>query len=86
MLALTSLVCGISAGCSQPLSMLQVFNQSAAGRAGETVGLRLTINNLGRIIAPALFGALGTVAGLLPVFWINALPMGGGGLLTRLKK
>ena len=86
LLALTSLVFGMSAGCSQPLSMLQVFNQSAAGRAGETVGLRLTINNLGRIIAPALFGALGTVAGLLPVFWINALLMGGGGLLTRLKK
>lgn len=86
MLALTSLVFGMAAGCSQPLSMLMVFNQSAAGRAGETVGLRLTINNLGRIVAPALFGALGTVAGLLPVFWINALLMSGGGLLTRLKK
>lgn len=86
MLALTSLVFGMAAGCTQPLSMLLVFGQSSAGRSGETVGLRLTINNLVRLVAPALFGAVGSVAGLLPVFWINAVLMSGASLLTRLKK
>jgi len=32
---------------------------------------------------PILFGTLGSVFGIAPVFWINSLILVGGGLLQR---
>ena len=54
-----------------------------SGRSGATLGLRLTVNNLMRAIGPPAFGLIGTAFGLLSVFWINAVMMGAGGVLSR---
>ena len=51
----------------------------------ETLGLRLTVNNLMRVVGPALFGFIASALGLFPVFCINALLMGIGGLLSHPK-
>lgn len=71
-MALTFCV-GLGLGCGQPLSMMIAYNRSPAGRAGEVTGLRLTANNVARVVIPVLCGALGAAAGAAPVFWMNAL-------------
>ena len=60
-----------------------MFSHSTEGRSGQTLGLRLTANNFVRVVGPVLFGAIGSALGLPPVFWINALMMGSGGLMSR---
>lgn len=72
---------GCALGCAQPLTMLLMFGGTSGGRAGQLVGLRLTANNVARILGPALFGAIAAAASLLLVFWINAGLMALGGRL-----
>jgi len=64
---------GLGLGCGQPLSMMIAYNRSPEGRAGEVTGLRLTANNVARVVIPVVCGALGTAFGAAPVFWLNAL-------------
>ena len=35
-----------------------------------------------RVLGPAVFGSVGSAFGLLAVFWINAVVMGGAGALA----
>lgn len=82
-LALTAFMFGLGMGCCQPITMMLTFSRSAAGRSGEALGLRLTVNHLTRVIGPVVFGFLGSAFGLLAVFWGNAALLGGGGAITR---
>jgi MFS family permease len=82
-LGIISFVFGLGMGCGQPITTMLIFSHSAAGRSGETLGLRQTVNNLVRVSGPALFGFVASAFGLFPVFWINAFMMGGGGWLAR---
>jgi len=68
-----SFTLGLVLGVCQPLSMSLAFDRSPEGRTGEVTGLRLTANNVSRIIVPVIAGALGTTAGAAPVFWLNAM-------------
>ena len=85
LLSMAAFVFGIGLGVGQPITTILLFNHSAEGRSGETLGLRLTVNNLMRTIGPALFGFIASALGLFPVFCINALMMGIGGLMSRPK-
>lgn len=49
-----------------------------AGRSGEAVGLRLTVNHLTRVVGQFFFGSIGSAFGVFPVFWINALLLASG--------
>ena len=82
-LAVISFIFGLGMGCGQPITTILIFSRSAEGRSGETLGLRQTVNNVMRVGSPALFGQVATALGLPAVFWISALMMGGGGLLSR---
>ena len=82
-LALISFLFGLGMGCGQPITMTLAFSNSVQGRSGEIMGLRITINNLTRVVVPVLFGSLGSAFGLFAVFWVNALVLGSGGLLMR---
>lgn len=64
---------GLSLGCGQPLSMMLAFDRSPAGRSGEVTGLRLTANNIARVVIPVVCGTLGSAFGAAPVFWLNAV-------------
>ena len=64
---------GLGLGCGQPLSMMIAFNRSPEGRAGEVTGLRLSANNLARVVIPVVCGVLGASMGAAPVFWLNAI-------------
>lgn len=68
---------GLGLGCGQPLSMTLAFNRSPQGRAGEVTGLRLSANNLARVIIPVICGALGGAFGAVPVFLLNAVSLTG---------
>ena len=81
-----SFVLGLGLGCGQPLSIILTYNGSPPGRAGEALGLRLTVNKFTQIVVPLAFGSLGTAAGMHPVFWMNAALLLTGGYLSREKK
>jgi len=78
-----SFVFGLGIGCSAPITMALMFNWSKEGRPGEALGLRLTTNNVVRVIGPSLFGLVASGFGLPAVFVLAALTMGAGGLLSR---
>lgn len=83
MLASIAFVFGLGMGVGTPLTVMLMFSRSVEGRSGQTLGLRLTSTNFVRVMAPVVFGALASAFGLPPVFWISALMMGSGGLLSR---
>ena len=85
-LALVSFLIGLSLGLMGPVTMMLMFSQSTEGRSGEALGLRLTGDNLTRLIGPVLFGMLASAAGLAAVFWLNAAMLGSGSLLARRPK
>jgi MFS family permease len=70
-------------GCGQPIVTMQMFSNSAAGRSGEALGLRMAVNHLTRVVGPVIFGFVGSAFGLPAVFWVNGLMLGAGGALSR---
>lgn len=86
LLGLISFVLGLGLGCGQPLSIIMTYNDAPPGRAGEALGLRLTVNKFTQIVVPIAFGSLGAAAGMHPVFWMNALLLLTGGYLSREKR
>jgi MFS family permease len=65
-------VLGLGMGLGQPLAVILTYNYSPPGRAGEALGLRIAINNSMHVVAPTTFGAIGSLLGLAPVFWVTA--------------
>jgi MFS family permease len=82
-LTLVSFTVGLGMGCTAPVTMMLMFARSAEGRSGEAMGLRLTADNLTRLVGPLLFGLMAGATGLAAVFWLNAVILGSGGLFAR---
>ena len=76
-------VIGIGLGCAQPLLMMLSYEKSPSGRTGEVTGLRLTANNVARVVIPLLSGALGALLGAAPVFWLNAINLAAVSYISR---
>jgi MFS family permease len=68
-----SFALGLGLGCGSPLSLVLAYNRSPAGRAGEAIGVRQTVNKITEMVMPVVFGSIGTLVGMGPVFWANAL-------------
>ena len=83
LLACVAFVLGLGLGCSQPLSLMLIYERAPEGRSGEALGLRMTINNFMHIAIPLFFGSLGSLFGVAPVFFANAAIMTAGGFLSR---
>ncbi|MGE5525832.1 MAG: MFS transporter, partial [Rhodospirillaceae bacterium] len=66
-------ILGLGMGLGQPLAVILTYNFSPPGRAGEALGLRIAINNSMHVVAPSTFGAIGSLVGLAPVFWVTAV-------------
>jgi MFS family permease len=81
-LAVVAFVLGLGMGCSQPVSLMLIYERAPAHRSGEALGLRLTINNFMHIAVPMLFGSLGTFFGVAPVFFANAAILAAGGVIA----
>ena len=82
-LTLVSFIVGLGMGCTAPVTMMLMFARSAEGRSGEAMGLRLTVDNLTRLVGPVMFGIMAGATGLAAVFWLNAVILGSGGLFAR---
>ena len=79
-----SFLLGLSLGCGNPLSMILIYESSPQGRTGESLGLRMSLNKILQIGVPLLFGYVGSMLGLIAVFWSNALLLlAGGGIGAR---
>lgn len=74
---------GLGLGAPQPMVLTLLHETAPVGRAGEALGLRTTLINTSQTVMPIVFGAVGTVAGLSPLFWGMALMLVGGGALLR---
>lgn len=74
---------GLGMGLGQPLTVMLCYRYSPAGRGGESLGLRIAINNAMHVVVPALFGAVGAAFGLAPVFWVNAGVIAAGNWYSR---
>lgn len=66
-------VLGLGLGCGSPLSLVLSYNRSPPGRSGEAIGVRQTVNKVTEMIMPVVFGSVGTLLGMGPVFCIDAL-------------
>jgi MFS family permease len=82
-LSLVAFVCGLGMGCAQPVTLMLIFSRAPEGRSGEALGMRVTINQFTHIVVPVLFGTIGSVLGVAPVFIVNALILAGGGWINR---
>jgi len=83
MLSVLSFVYGFGLCVGQPITMMLSFSNSADGRSGEVMGLRQSVNHGTRVIAPIVFGAIGSVTGLVSVFIVGAAMLASGGLAIR---
>jgi MFS family permease len=81
-LAAVSFLLGLGLGCGQPLSIILTYNHSPPSRAGEALGVRLTVNKFTQILVPLVFGSLGSAAGVYPIFWANAVFLLFGGYIN----
>ena len=82
-LAALALMLGFGMGCAQPVTLMLIFSRAPQGRSGEALGMRITMNQFMHVVVPILFGSLGTVFGVAPVFFINSVILAGGGWLNR---
>lgn len=85
-LMLLALLMGAGLGCGQPLSMTTIYNASPKSKTGEVLGLRLATNRFSQLIAPILFGVIGSGAGLISVFLVSGAFLVGGAVFTHSKK
>ena len=77
-IVLVTIVLGLALGSAQPNVLGLLHEMSPPGRAGEAVGLRITIGNASQVALPLAFGAAGATVGLFPVFWAMAALIGVG--------
>lgn len=77
---------GLGLGSAMPIIMSLIYITAPTGRTGEAVGVRSTLINASQTVLPLLFGALGSVAGTIPVFWLLAVMLALGGLFAIRRK
>jgi len=74
---------GLGMGLGQPLTVMLCYHYAPEGRGGESLGLRIAINNSMHVVVPAMFGAVGAAFGLAPVFWVSAGAVAAGNWYAR---
>ena len=82
-LGLICFTLGLGMGLGQPLTVMLCYRYSPAGRGGESLGLRIAINNSMHVVVPSVFGAVGAAFGLAPVFWVSAGVIAAGNWYAR---
>lgn len=82
-LGFLSFLLGLCLGTSQPLIMALVHNTAPAGRVGTAVGIRGVIINSSQTFMPVVFGAAGSIMGMIPVFFAVAACVLTAGVLER---
>lgn len=68
-LMIVAAILGLAVGSAQPNMLALLHHVAPAGRAGEAVGIRVTIGNACQVFLPLAFGGAGAALGLTAVFW-----------------
>ena len=69
LLVALSFLLGVGLGGTQPFIMALLYEKAPAGRGAEVLSVRTWLINVSQTGVPLVFGALGAVLGMLPVFW-----------------
>ena len=77
-----SVLLGLVLGSVQPMIMSTLHQITPEHRQGEALGLRLLSINASSVLMPSLFGAVGAVAGVSPLFWVVGASVGLGSRLA----
>jgi MFS family permease len=77
-LMMVAAVLGLAVGSSQPNLLALLHHAAPPGRAGEAVGIRITIGNATQVLLPLAFGGAGATLGLTAVFWGMGAMIGAG--------
>lgn len=77
-LMLVAATLGLAVGSAQPNMLALLHRAAPAGRAGEAVGIRVTIGNACQVFLPLAFGGVGAALGLTVVFWGMTAMIGAG--------
>ncbi|WP_148861411.1 MFS transporter [Marinobacter fonticola] len=80
-LGLLSVLVGIGAGLSQPLSMVLLAESVDSEQRSGALGMRLMGNRAVKLIAPLLFGAVFAMAGFGVAFMVGGVTVGVCGIL-----
>ncbi len=73
-----SVMLGLVLGMVQPMIMSTLHQITPPHRQGEALGLRLMSINASSVFMPMVFGAVGAIAGVAPVFWVVGAAVGTG--------
>ena len=77
-MAACSILLGLVLGTVQPMIMSTLHQITPPHRQGEALGLRLMSINASSVFMPMVFGTVGAIAGVAPVFWVVGAAVGGG--------
>lgn len=73
-----SVLIGFALGSVQPMIMSTLHQITPPHRQGEALGLRLMSINASSVLMPMLFGSLGAMVGVAPLFWVVGAAVGSG--------
>lgn len=73
-----SVLLGLVLGTVQPMIMSTLHQITPSHRQGEALGLRLMSINASSVLMPMLFGTVGAVVGVAPLFWVVGAAVGSG--------
>lgn len=77
-LMIVAAILGLAVGSAQPNMLALLHHVAPSGRAGEAVGIRVTIGNACQVFLPLAFGGAGAALGLTAVFWGMTAMIGAG--------
>jgi MFS family permease len=86
LLASISFLLGLGLGATHPSIMALVYATAPAGRAAEAVGVRTVVLNASSTALPLMFGGLGAVLGMSPVFWSMSAALAVGGWFSNRRR
>jgi len=69
---------GMGMGVALPVTMALVFETAPPDRAGEVIGLRLSLSMASAAVLPTLCGALSTLFGIGIVYWAEGCVLAAG--------
>jgi len=86
LLAMISFLLGLGLGATQPSILSLIYAKAPAGRGAEAVGLRSVVLGASSTFLPLAFGGAGEAVGMLPVFWVMATALAGGGVIANRRR
>ncbi len=82
-LAAIVFVYGFGLNLGQPITLILAYANADKSRSGEIIGVREALNQITRVGAPIVFGAIGSLVGVMAVFAAGAAMLIGGALALR---